>query len=80
MSKDIDQYFKTIGPDEIIMIVCHVKRVNKDMLFNGRYKVLVEARQLIAYFMRLYCHERDYRYNTIRYKHLIFNYGNTNIN
>ena len=70
MSKDIDQYFKTIDPDEIITIVCHIKRVNKDMLFNGRYKVLVEARQLIAYFMRLYCHGRDYRYNTIRYKRL----------
>lgn len=62
---------KVIGPEEIMHIVCHVKGVNQDFLFEGRKKVLVQSRQLIAFFMRRYCRVLDMRFRyVVRYKRI----------
>lgn len=73
MSTDIQEYFKAIEPEEVIQIVCHVKGVNQDFLFSGRHKILVQTRQLIAFFMRRYCYGnsyQSYRWKMIKYNRL----------
>ena len=72
MSKtnNIEEYFKTITPEEVIQVVCNVRGVNQDFLFNGKKQVLVYTRYMAAYFMRRYCHSQEAKYRMITYKQM----------